>query len=510
MILPPLFPRSIRFTLTLWYVGILAVILCAFSAVLYDRVSDDLYRHADERLISQADAIADTIFAFWQAEWQARHEGSLTKQDKSLYLFSKSLQGEITRGKFGAFIERWATETQILEAAVRPFRILTTGGEEVISHPSFAKISPDSPTTQWQEAGSGLTLYETFILSGRRIRFITRPIIENNQPLYIVQAMAFLRAEDDSLKRLRFWFMILIPGILIGTSIVGWLLATLALRPVGKMINQVQKIEARHLHERIEVPQTRDELESLAMTFNGMLKRLESSFKRMRQFSAAASHELRTPLTIVKGELEVSLRKPRENGEYVRVLTTQLGAINEIIGIVEQLLALARSEEGEGAVEWEPVDLGELTKRGAAAWKKIADSKKISLRIFENKKIWVRGEQRLLERLLSNLLDNAIKNTPEGGRVEVFVEETGRSAHLSVQDTGKGIPPEELPKIFDKFFSRSSQHGSPDVAAGIGLGLGLCRWIVEAHQGSIEVQSKPGQGALFKVTLPLLSSVPQK
>ena len=235
-----------------------------------------------------------------------------------------------------------------------------------------------------------------------------------------------------------------------------------------------------------------------------MLARLESAFKRLRQFSAAASHELRTPLTIIKGELEVALRKPRDPEEYRRVLATQLEAINEIISIVEQLLALAHSEEGERAVEWQKLNLGDLVRQVCHRWQKIIDDKKVHLKILQEKEVEVRGEKRLLERLVANLLDNAVKHTPGGGEVAFEIAEQNHSACLVVKDTGPGISREELPKIFDKFFSRAVLPGAQESASGgVGLGLGLCRWIVEAHQGQIEVTSVEGQGAKFTVKLPL-------
>ncbi len=497
---------SIRVTLTLWYIGILAAILCVFSYVLYSNIASNFSTSIDERLVSQADGIAETVSTFWLAEWQAKHKSTLALQEKRLALLPRTLQREISKGRFKVFIERWAEETKILEIAGRPFRILQLNGEVIISHPSFDKLTRSLVIrSPYEQAKLGATFYQIFMKGSDRVRLVTRPVVEKGQVLYIVQVVTSLQEQDETLEGLRFWLYLLIPLTLIFASVIGWFLATLALRPVGKMTAQAERVSARQLHERLDVPRTRDELERLAKTFNEMLSRLERAFKRMRQFSAAASHELRTPLTILKGELEVALRKPRDLEEYRRVLATQLEAVNEIISIVEQLLALAHTEEGEGAVEWQKLNLGDLVRQVCQRWQKIIDDKKIHLEISQEKEVEVRGEKRLLERLVANLLDNAVKHTPGGGAVAFEIAERNHSACLVVKDTGPGISKEELPKIFDKFFSRAVSQGAEGSASGgVGLGLGLCRWIVEAHQGQIEVSSIEGQGAKFTVRLPKL------
>lgn len=499
--------RSIRVTLTLWYVGILTAILCAFGWVFYTRVEFHLYRNVDERLISQADNIAETIYAFWRAEWQVRHQSTLAGQERRLAVLPRLLQREITKGRFEPLIYRWATETKILETAGRPFRIILSSGKVVISHTGFNQIIASSSIPIVPETKKlGATHYQTYLVSGHRVRVITHPVIENNNLLYVIQTAVSLIHEDRSLEQLKRWLFILIPLIVVVTSLIGWFLATMALRPVGKMITKARNIRPARLDERVEVPQTSDELQRLAETFNDMLSRLERAFNRMRQFSAAASHELRTPLTVMKGELEVALRKPRDTEEYKRVLDTQLDAINELVGIVEQLLALARSEEGDEALEWRPVELNALVGEVLGDWRWIAEKKQVALLFQEDGKISVRGERGLLKRLVANLIDNAIKHTPGGGKVTLTVESKGREARLVVRDTGPGISPEDLPGIFDRFFSRRRSQEETSPAVGIGLGLGLCRWIVEAHQGKIEARNAPGQGAVFTIFLPRYAS----
>lgn len=490
--------RSIRVTLTFWYVGILTTILCLFGWTLYTNVAANVTRDIDQLLASQADGVADSIFAFWQAGRDVGHRPNVSSAVTFPGL-SGEIQKEIESGKFSLLIAQWAQEVSQFEAS-RPLQVLDQKREPLFSTPAFLELHLSFPEIALSEAKRGRTVYATFNLSDHRIRMVSRPIIENGRILYFVEVVLSLHHSDASLARLKLWLFWLIPLTLVITSAGGWFLATVALKPVGRMITQAQRIGVGQLHERIDIPRTGDELEHLASTFNDMLARLERTFKRMRQFSAAASHELRTPLTIMKGELEVALRSTRDVGEYQRVLRAQLEALNEMADIVEQLLMLARSEEGEGAVEWRPVKLDALVKEAVQLWGKVAREKGIQLDLFTPHSVWVLGEERLLGRLVANLLDNALKHTPPKGRVLIQTEQRMNEVFLTVQDTGPGISPEELPKIFDKFFTKSSDAAGSD---SIGLGLGLCRWIVEAHQGRIEVSSSPGAGATFTAWFPI-------
>ena len=478
--------RSIRFVLTLWYIGILTIILCLFSSTLYSKVSVNLDRHINETIASQADSIADTIFAFWKAE-----QGPAK---------TNTIQEEIKYGEFPALVQRWFDRTRKLEKNLS--RLVGVDGSMLCVSMYFAELQIPLEDPIIAKALAGRTSYQTLERYGRRIRLITRPIVEDGQVLYVVQIASSLKHADASLEQLRNWLLWLVPLTIFLTSAVGWFLATAALKPVGQMIQKAQSIGIKDLHERIEVPKTGDELEELAKTFNGLLSRLDKSFHRLRQFSAATAHELRTPLSIMKGELEVTLRKPRQNEEYQTLLYTQLEVLTELANIVEQLLTLAYTEEGEEAIEWEEILLGQLIGRMVDAWQKAAEKKEIVIHFSEQDPALILGEKRLLERLVANFLDNAIKHTPLHGQIDVEILRRGDEACLVVQDSGPGITPEELPKIFDKFFRRNKWDKSE--GSGVGLGLGLCRWIAESHKGRIEVDAAPGKGARFVISFPAI------
>jgi len=491
--------RSIRVTLTLWYVGILAVLLCAFGWILYTKVSVNLMKDVDQILISEANGIADSIFAFWQAKWEAEHHLFEGSRQETLAEHLGEIEKESIRGDFANFLSRWAHELTELHPA-HAMQVVDQNGNPIFATKIFNQLHVPLIKEAIQDAKKGRTIYESFYSPEHyRIRVILYPIIENGYVLYIVKTAATLKQIDSSLERLKLGLFGLIPLTLIFATAVGWFFATIAFRPIGRLIKQAKNISAEHLHERVDVPKTGDELEELGKTFNDMLARLERAFKRLRQFSAAASHELRTPLTIIKGELEVALRSTRDVQEYQRVLKTQLEALDEMIDIVEQLLTLARSEEGEESMEWCPIELTHLIENVFGNWRKIIRDKAIQINFVKNSPIWIRGEEPLVQRVFSNLLDNALKHTPANGHIRIEMVSQNNEAVFIIEDSGPGISKQEQPYIFDKFFTKRSVMDNDST----GVGLGLCRWIVEAHQGKIEISSEPEKGACFKVFFPL-------
>ena len=488
--------RSIRFSLTLWYAAILIVILSLFGGVLYTNVRANLARDVDRLLVSEADGVEDAITSFGKAELKTKNPG-ITSQDKITEIFLKN----IARGGLHELIEQWAEVTEELDT-VRPVRIVSGAGETLAFTPSLSQWEIPVNLPMLRDAATGKTLYETYrVFDGHRVRMVTRPIREKGQLLYFVQVATSMLQTEASLDRLRSWLFWLIPSTALLASLIGWFLASLALRPVGKMTREARQMSESRLHQRIEVPKTGDELQKLGATFNEMLDRFERGFKRLRQFSAAASHELRTPLTVMKGEIELVLRKPRTDEEYERVLRNQLGVVNDMARVVEQLLAVAHAEDGELAVQWEALELEVLIRSVVQSFSQIIRDKNISLQITAERAVRIQGERRLLERLIANLLENAIKHTPAEGRVMLEAVRREGESLLIIRDTGKGLLEKGREKIFDKFFTpQHSLEGAPST----GIGLGLCRWIAEVHRGKIEVTSLPGHGAEFTVSFPAL------
>jgi two-component system OmpR family sensor kinase len=281
----------------------------------------------------------------------------------------------------------------------------------------------------------------------------------------------------------------------------GWFLAGRALRPVGAMTLAAHRIAAGDLTQRLTVPASQDEVGRLAATFNEMIARLEASFQQVRQFSTDASHELRTPLTVLKGETELALRRPRSAEDYRLVLESGLEEIDRMTRIVDELLFLSRADLGEIKMESKPVRLDALVediKRQAAV---LGQERNVEILTGAVAPVTVLGDELRLRELLLNLVDNAVKYSWPGGKVELSLTTDGRMARLSVADHGIGIAADEQRHIFDRFYR--SDQARAHAKKGTGLGLSICKWIADAHQGLIEVQSRPGEGSTFTVVLPL-------
>src|SRR5262249_12626233 len=243
---------------------------------------------------------------------------------------------------------------------------------------------------------------------------------------------------------------------------------------------------------RLPVARTGDELERLSIALNHMIERLDAAFQYSRRFVADASHELRTPLTVLKGELEDFVQKGPVSPDWRDRFGSALEEVDRLTNIVEGRFAISRLDAGEAAAEWVKFDLTQLVSATADQMSLLAEDKKIKLSCQGTSGVWVEGDRARLKQVVVNLLDNAIKYTQEGGTVALTVSAQNGRAILEVADNGIGIPPQSLPRVFERFFrvdnARSRDQG------GAGLGLSIVKSICTAHHGNVTASSTPGQG----------------
>jgi heavy metal sensor kinase len=305
---------------------------------------------------------------------------------------------------------------------------------------------------------------------------------------------------DEGLRRLRRAFLAGGPLILLFASVGGYFLARKSLSPIALMNRQTQHITAVNLSSRLDVVNPRDELGRLGTTINELLQRLESSFKEQQRFVADASHELRTPLAILRGETDVALEQQRTPDGYRQSLILIKDEAERLSRIVEDLFILARQPLDWPAIVKERVDLNETIKDCVRAARVLAARKNLELKLTDAPPLILTGDEDLLKRMVLNLLDNAVKYTPEGGEISVELARQNGHAQVVVRDSGIGIPEKDQPHVFDRFYrvdkARSRAQG------GAGLGLSIVHWIVEAHGGTIAVESIQGKGSAFTVKLP--------
>lgn len=296
------------------------------------------------------------------------------------------------------------------------------------------------------------------------------------------------------------WWLALAGGVVLVTGVGGgWLIVSGALRPVEKISATATRIAAGELSERIDVAETESELGRLALVLNATFARLEAAFAEQRQFTADASHEMRTPLAVIISEAQIALARERSAPEYRETIQICLEAAQQMRRLAESLLQLARFDAGQEEMRREPVDLAELARSTAERLGALATERQITLET-EGGEAMCTGDSERLQQVARNLVDNAIYYNVDGGRVKVRTWCDATAAWLSVTDTGRGIGPADLPKIFQRFFraDKSRSRGGPRS----GLGLAICRAIVEAHGGEIAVTSELGRGTTFTVRLP--------
>jgi heavy metal sensor kinase len=289
-------------------------------------------------------------------------------------------------------------------------------------------------------------------------------------------------------------------SVLVVGLFAGWVLANQIVRPIAAIQRAAESISATSLERRIDVTTTHEELTGLARVLNTAFTRLRAAFERQTRFTADASHELRTPLAVIHTEVEFALTRHRSEEEYRAALETCLRAAKRMRPLVDSLLTLARADSGAMALRPEHCDLAAIVRECAELVQPLAAERDVRLDLHLQP-AELTGDSFRLTQVVANLLTNAILyNRPQGG-VTVDLRPDPREILLTVGDTGVGIAPEHLPRVFDRFFrvdeSRSRESG------GAGLGLSICKSIVEAHGGTIAASSEPGVGTTFTVRLPV-------
>ena len=323
---------------------------------------------------------------------------------------------------------------------------------------------------------------------------------------YAVQVGTRLRAVGAVLDATRVLFLGALLAVLGVVVVIGVLLTRSALAPIEGLVAMARRIGESSLDRRLPARGTDDEVGRLAATLNDMLDRIERGVQTQRRFTADASHELRSPLSRLRAELEIALRRSRKAVEYEEVIRSSLEEVERLSRLTEELLALARLDAGEGAqAPPAPVLVADVVTEAVARVAADALRREIALVSDVTPGIAVDVVRGALAMVIENLLSNALKFSPPHGRVTIRTLAAGSEALLSVSDSGPGIPPDEIPRLFARFFrGRGSQTpGAP----GAGLGLAICRAVVEARGGRITVDSQPSAGATFTVHLPLAASI---
>lgn len=470
---------NIRLRLTLWYTVILSIILIVFGIIVYFGLSRSLLATLDDNLQREANQIISEL----KFEHSSDYEDDADEENE----YSNAIQAELEyEPKPGIF-----------------WRVVSHGGQS-FSDPGFFRGS--SIESGWLDVDQPHFEYAT-LADNTPIRLYTLPFIIRQQQAGAVQVAESYAEIQDIQRQLIILLSISIPLIILGASAGGWFLANSALAPIDRITRAANQISTQDLSQRLNLNLPNDEVGRLAATFDQMLDRLEAGFELQKRFIGDASHEMRTPLTILKGDVEVALIRPRSAEEYCQTLEMVNQTTNRLTGLVEELLLLARADNKQYPLQLEQFDLVELLAREIHHLSPTAQAKNIALTFNAPPILFIMADFDKLIRLFTNLIDNAIKYSEPGDSVSVTITPQSDQVQVTVSDTGPGIPPEHLPHLFDRFYrvdkARARKLADPSEAGGVGLGLSIAQWLVELHNGTIDVASEVGCGTTFTVCLPL-------
>ena len=322
--------------------------------------------------------------------------------------------------------------------------------------------------------------------------------VEDYGPVW-VRSIAAADAFNSTLGTLGKTALLVLPVFVVLAAVCGYLLTRRAFAPVRQITQTAREIgEGGDLSRRIGLTGRKDEIHTLAAEFDAMFARLEQAFDREKQFTDDASHELRTPTAVILSQSEYALQNTHPQGETRAALESIHTQAARMAALLSQLLMLARADKGRQVVQREPVDLSELVEMVAETEAEQAEARNITVQTELEPGVMVQGDETLLMRLLINLTENAIRYGRPGGQVKLTLRRQDGEAVGTVEDDGIGIAPEDLDKIWQRFWQADPARSG----GGAGLGLSMVRWITQAHGGRVTVQSEPGKGSIFTFFLP--------
>jgi heavy metal sensor kinase len=446
--------RTLRLRLTLWYVAVLALSTGVIAVLFYLGLESALMDQVDQGIRETAVTEARTsVGDFLKAGTEP------TPEEASSEAMIRVLDG--AGGILGG-----AGAYRRPDAAAQP-------------QPGYATITEPGADPRWRVFTAAVTL-------------------PDGRPGWL-QAGRSLAGTEAALARLRRQLLLGLPLMLALAAAGGLFLAGRALSPIDRMATAAEQITGSDLSSRMG-PQDSEELDRLAGAFDRMLERLDKAFQRERRFVADVSHELRTPLTALRGRIEVTLNRPRSRQEYEETLESLAAEVARLTRLSEDLLLLARFDRGAQVMRPEAVDLSTLLASVAGQIRPLAAARGQVLTEDVAPGLGLRADPDQLIRLFFNLLDNASKFAADGGHIGLTARRHGDVLTVAVSDDGAGIGAEHLDSVFDRFY-RAEQSRARSTG-GHGLGLAIVREIAQAHGGSVTVDSAPGHGSTFTVTLP--------
>jgi two-component system OmpR family sensor kinase len=457
----------LRLRLTFAYLVLLTVSLVAFSLAVYIATANRVSDSVDEKLRLKSEAIVT-----------------------SLEPIDPPLSSQTIRANQRLRLDEEASSGFL-------FQVRNLAGSVVYSSFPSGSLNLALPN---MVTSDGLT-FATADVGGERFRIQYLPITSNGEMLGSLVIAQSLKDKSDWLSQTRTILIFGAVAVLLITNVPAYLVARRVLEPVRAVSRLARDIEqTADFSRRVRASAAGDEMAELIATFNSMIERVERTLETQKAFLADSSHELRRPLTVLRTDIDI-LRKPglskEQHGACLEQMVTQVEAISHLLS---DLLLLSR--EGHQELVLAPVDYSAVCEQAMARLWAQDDRHEVTAKIAAS--VRVQGDEKRLAQMVWNLLENSVQYTPEGGRIEVLLQPADGLARLEVRDHGIGISGEDLPHIFDRFYRA---RGARDARTeGSGLGLAIVKYIVEGHNGSINVTSQPGEGTAFVVALPLAAA----
>ncbi|KVV15779.1 HAMP domain-containing sensor histidine kinase [Flavobacterium sp. TAB 87] len=345
-------------------------------------------------------------------------------------------------------------------------------------------------------------LYDTKLLNNK-IRQIQVPIYSGSKLIgYLLVAMS-LEGAAMVLTNLSEILLIAYPLILVLLFFIARFIAGRSIKPISAIIETANIITKDNLKSRIVLPQKKDELFVLSQTINSLLDRIETTIDREKQFTSDASHELRTPLTVIKGTLEVLIRKPRDNEEYQNKIKYCISEVNRLNHLVDQLLLLARFENQNQSLKIEELSLNSIISEVLSRYSTVIETKKCKISSNFSEDFTVKSDHYLLAIVLNNLISNALKYSKENATLQIQLSSSTEQVECAIIDSGIGIAESDLEKIFHQFY-RSNVGEHPEIK-GTGLGLSIVRKLCFLLKVNIVISSKENSGTRVVLSFPKTS-----
>ena len=386
------------------------------------------------------------------------------------------------------------------ESVVYWVRIIQPKGGVATETPGMNRLLLVESFPRSQASAFTMRSAKNFRKNGRLFSLVETKAVINGQP-YTVQ-IAQDRSPDEHFRKQ--FGILAITVVVIGSVFAAALAITVTkggLEPLVRMRRLLERVQPPHLNERLDAARWPRELRPLAVSFDGMLGRLEDSFTRLSQFSADLAHELRTPIGNMLGEAQVALTRERKAEEYRAVVESTAAECERLSGIIDNLLFLARAESAEQKIERSRFNGRAALEKITAFYQASAEDRHVEISCDGEAEIF--ADPMLFNRAMGNLIDNALRFVPDGGHIRLSIASKDDATQVSVIDDGAGIAPQHLPRVFDRFYRADPSR----TAAGTGLGLALVKSIVDLHGGSACIESEPGHGTMVILTFPAKPAV---